>query len=255
MAYKRKIKGKDHYIFSDKKEFREKYPDEPIVNNWKEAEESQWCYSDDGQVVMVIKKGSFQGSGSDKRKVTYIRTLLGMVNINSNSTLTGAPAKNIYSFTKKTPYKEALEGQLSHGKRLFAKYVAAGMRPVDAYMKAYPDAKSKDYAMSRARVLLRSERVSEMVDKEIELLLSEVGITKRYLLEEAKAIVDKPDARDGDKLRSLETLMKISGLLTTEKKTDSIAMIQEFTGFSKDKLMAFEQGALPSKQKELSDGS
>jgi hypothetical protein len=32
-------------------------------------------------------------------------------------------------------------------------------------------------------------------------------------------------------------------------------MIQEFTGFSKDKLMAFEQGALPSKQKELSDGS
>ena len=69
MPHKRKIKGKDHYIFSDKQEFRKKYPDEPIVDNWKEAEESQWCYSDDKQIVMVIKKGSFQGNGTDKRKV------------------------------------------------------------------------------------------------------------------------------------------------------------------------------------------
>jgi len=255
LPHKRKIKGKDHYIFSDKQEFRKKYPDEPIVDNWKEAEESQWCYSDDKQIVMVIKKGSFQGSGADKRKVTYIRTLLGMVNINSNSTLAGAPAKNIYSFSKENAYKTTLNGHLSHGNKLFAKYVAAGMRPVDAYMKAYPNAKSKDYALSKAKVLLKSERVSKMVDKEIELLLSDVGITKRYLLEEAKAIVDKPDARDGDKLRSLETLMKISGLLTNEKKTDSIAMIQEFTGFSKDKLMSFERGSLPQKKKELSDGN
>ena len=57
-------------------------------------------------------------------------------------------------------------------------------------------------------------------------------------------MVDKPDARDGDRLRALETLMKISGLLSTEKKTASIALIQEFTGFSKDKLKAFESGLI-----------
>ena len=49
--------------------------------------------------------------------------------------------------------------------------------------------------------------------------------------------------------------MKISGLLNNEKKTDSIAMIQEFTGFSKDNLMSFERGSLPQKKKELSDGN
>ena len=255
MPYKRKIKGRYHYIFSDKGEFRKYHPKQPIIDNWKEAEQDQWCYSDDKQVVMVIKKGSFQGSGSDKRKVTYIRTLLGMVNVNSNSALAGAPAKNIYGFAKENTYKATLNGHLSHGNKLFAKYIAGGMRPVDAYLKAYPNAKSKDYALNKAKILLRSERVSKMVDKEIEILLSDVGITKRYLLEEAKAIVDKPNARDGDKLRSLETLMKISGLLNNEKKTDSIAMIQEFTGFTKDKLMAFEAGMLPDKKKELSDGS
>ena len=38
--------------------------------------------------------------------------------------------------------------------------------------------------------------------------------------------------------------MKISGLLSTEKKTESLALIQEFKGFSRDKLKAFETGLL-----------
>jgi len=91
------------------------------------------------------------------------------------------------------------------------------------------------------------------VDKEIENLMSEVGITKRYLLETTKDVIDKIDVRDNDKLRAIETLMKISGLLSTEKKVDSVALIQEFSGFTREKLQAFEQGILPEKKKELSE--
>ena len=83
-----------------------------------------------------------------------------------------------------------------------------------------------------------------MVNKEIEEILDDLGISKTYLLEQAKDIVDKKDARDSDKLRALETLMKIAGLLSTEKKTESLALIQEFKGFSQDKLKAFETGML-----------
>ena len=43
-------------------------------------------------------------------------------------------------------------------------------------------------------------------------------------------------------------------MLSTEKKVDSVALIQEFTGFTKEKLKAFEQGILPETKKELSDG-
>ena len=82
------------------------------------------------------------------------------------------------------------------------------------------------------------------MNKEVEELMNDLGITKTYLLEQAKGVVDKNDARDADKLRALETLMKISGLLSTEKKTDSVALIQEFTGFSRDKLKAFESNML-----------
>ena len=93
----------------------------------------------------------------------------------------------------------------------------------------------------------------QAVDKEIENLMSEVGITKRYLLETTKDVIDKTEVKDNDKLRAIETLMKISGLLSTEKKVDSVALIQEFSGFSREKLKAFEQGILPEKQKELSE--
>jgi len=93
--------------------------------------------------------------------------------------------------------------------------------------------------------------VRQAVDKEIENLMSEVGITKRYLLESTKDVVDKADAKDNDKLRALETLMKISGLLSTEKKVDSVALIQEFSGFSREKLQAFEQGMLPEAKEKI----
>ena len=92
------------------------------------------------------------------------------------------------------------------------------------------------------------------MDKEIENLMSEVGITKRYLLETTKGVIDKDEVKDNDKLRAIETLMKIAGLLNMDKKVDSVALIQEFTGFSREKLEAFEQGILPDKQKELTDG-
>ena len=88
-----------------------------------------------------------------------------------------------------------------------------------------------------------------MIDKEIELLLNETGITKSYLLEKTKNIVEASGSRDSDKMRAIETLMKISGMLNSEKKVDSISLIQEFTGFSQEKLNAFKAGTLPELKK------
>ena len=127
------------------------------------------------------------------------------------------------------------------------------MDPVKAYQKAFPKTISLDHAERRSTLLLKNKTVRQAVDKEIENLMSEVGITKRYLLETTKDVIDKIDVRDNDKLRAIETLMKISGLLSTEKKVDSVALIQEFSGFTREKLQAFEQGILPEKQKELSE--
>ena len=252
MAYSKRVKKELHYIFFDKDEFRKVYPKEKIQDNWREAEEGSWCYSDDNQIVQVLKKGTLK-SRSSKRPTIYIKTLLGMKRVSEKSTLGGDPPESIHNFSGKHSKTDYKNKNITSSKRLFAKYVAYGMEITEAYRKAHPKAKSIDYIHSQTKLLLKSTKVKKLIDKEVENLLSESGITHRYLLEQSKEIIDKPDAKDGDKLRSIETLMKISGLLNAEKRTDTMAMIQEFKGFSHDKLMAFEAGARPQELKESND--
>ena len=251
MALTRTIKGVKHYAYESEEEFRKAHPDTPLITDWKKAEEGDWCVSDDGKIVQILKKGCFVDK--KKRDNNYIRTVIGMFNHRGSSPFVGTIKDEIYRFTKKTGYQVKTGGYLTDAKKNFAKYVAHGMDPVEAYQKAFPKTVSLDYAERRSTLLLKNKTVRQAVDKEIENLMSEVGITKRYLLESTKDVVDKKDAKDNDKLRALETLMKISGLLSTEKKVDSVALIQEFSGFSRDKLKAFEQGILPETKKQLSE--
>jgi hypothetical protein len=251
LALTRTIKGVKHYAYESEEEFRKAHPDTPLITDWKQAEEGDWCVSDDGKIVQILKKGCFVDK--KKRDNDYIRTVIGMFNHRGSSPFVGTIKDEIYRFTKKAGYQVKTGGYLTESKKNFAKYVAHGMDPVEAYQKAFPKTTSLDHAERRSTLLLKNKTVRQAVDKEIENLMSEVGITKRYLLETTKDVIDKIDVRDNDKLRAIETLMKISGLLSTEKKVDSVALIQEFSGFSREKLQAFEQGILPEKQKELSE--
>ena len=253
MALTKTIKGVTHYAYSDEKEFRNHHPDTKIVKDWRKADEGQWCLSDDGQVVQVLKRGVIN---KKYQRTVYVRTIIGMVNAGGSYVLKGGLKKSIYRFSNRHWYDALKNGAMTEGKRNFAKYIAHGANLEDAYKRSHPGTKSKDHAVTRAKILLKSKEVRNLVDKETEMLMSKIGCTKEYLLENAKKVIDKEDARDGDKLRALETLMKISGLLTTEKKVDSVALIQEFTGFSRDKLNAFSSGILPEeKTKELKENN
>ena len=242
--YKRTIKGEQYVLYKDEEEFYKYNPQKKIQEDWRTAQTGDWIKSDDGKVTVVIKRGYIDKLNKDGSQ--YIRTLLGMVNCNKTKFFGGEPVKDIWRFDKVSWYEKTLNGSLSTQKRVFAKYIASGIEPLDAYKKAYPKCNSDIYAKQRTQVLLKSEKVKQLIDKEIELLLNDTGITKSYLLEQTKDIVDKKDGRDSDKLRAIETLMKISGLLNTEKTSESVALIQEFTGFSKEKLNAFKSGVLPS---------
>ena len=245
MAYTRKIKGVEYTLYKDEKEFRRHYPKQTIQSDWREANTGDWIKTDDGQVTVVIKRGKIKTRDRKKdRNDEYIRTLLGMANIKRTIHIEGEPVHDIWRFGKKNWYAKIKDGNLSISKRIFAKYIASGMKPIDAFMKAHENTKSLDYAKQKTKVLLKSKKVRQLIDKEIELLLNETGITKSYLLEKTKDIVEASGSRDSDKMRAIETLMKISGMLNSEKKVDSVSLIQEFTGFSQEKLEAFKSGVL-----------
>lgn len=252
MALSRKIKGIKHYAYESEAEFRTAHPIEPLIKKWRDAKQDQWCVADDGKIVQILKKDKMQGNGIKEK---YIRTVIGMAINRGSGTLKGDITDNIYRFIKKNHYDSRVHGGMTRQKKVFSKYIAMGLDPESAYIKAYPKTSNTDDARRKSKLLLKSKTVRDQVDKEIEELMADVGITKRYLLESTKSVVDKVEVRDGDKLRALETLMKISGMLNTEKKSESIALIQEFTGFSKEKLQAFEQGLLGEKKKELTNGN
>ena len=235
--YVKTISGVDYHLYADEAEFRKHHNKEELKDDWRKAQEGEWAVSDDGQVFSVLRRAVMY-SNQYKRDTDYIRTLLGTVFVVDGAKLAGEPAKNIYTFTK---YKTSK--YITAREKLFAKMVAMGRDATDAYLTVY-ETENRRHALNRAKVLLRQKRIRTLINKEVEELMNDLGITKTYLLENAKAVVDKSDVRDGDKLRALETLMKISGLLTTDKKSESIALIQEFTGFTKDKLKAFESGLI-----------
>ena len=245
--YKRTIKGAQYVLYKNEEEFYKHNPEKKLHKNWRTAQTGDWVKSDDGKVTVVIKRGYIDKHNKNGNE--YIRTLLGMVNCERSKFFGGKPIKDIWRFGKVSWYEKTLNGGLSIKKRMFAKYVAAGIEPIIAYKKAYPQSSSDDYVKQRTKLLIRNEKVKQLIDKEIEMLLSDTGITKSYLLEQTKEIVEKQEAKDSDKLRAIETLMKISGLLNTEKKSESVALIQEFTGFSKEKLNAFKTGMLTSGEK------
>ena len=235
--YVKTISGVDYHLYDNEEEFRKHHKKAQLRENWRDAEEGEWALGDDGQVFTILRR-AVMFSNQYNKKTDYIRTLLGTAFVVDNAKLQGEPPKDIYTFTrhKNSKYITARE-------KLFAKMVAMGRDATDAYLTVYKT-KNRRYALTRSKILLRQKRIRVLINKEVEALMDDLGITKTYLLENAKSVVDKADVRDGDKLRALETLMKISGLLSTEKKTDSVALIQEFTGFSKDRLKAFETGLI-----------
>ena len=251
MALSRKIKGVTHYAYESELEFRTAHPKEKLIKDWREAKQGEWCLADDGKIVQILLKNTMKGN---KIKEKYIRTVIGMITVRKSTSLVGDITDSLYRFVKRHSYDSRIHGGMTKQKKIFSKYIAMGLDPESAYIKAYPKTTNSEDARRKSKLLLKSKSVRNQVDKEIEELMADVGITKRYLLESTKDVVDKTDVKDNDKLRALETLMKISGMLNTEKKSESIALIQEFTGFSKEKLKAFEQGMLGEKKKELTNG-
>ena len=73
--------------------------------------------------------------------------------------------------------------------------------------------------------------------KNLDKYLNEAEITPLYLLEEMRHIIDKGETSDRDKLTAITTLMKLSGMMETQKTTESVTLFQ---GFTQEQLSAIQ---------------
>ena len=231
---KRTIKGNQEIIYSSESEFR-KYEDEEIYKNWRKAPKGSWIKTDNGKVVRVLARNSMSRRN---KSYDFIRTAYGQFVCEDHVTIKGEPRTNIYTFSGKSWYESINERENPTKKEfLFAKYYANGTGAVDSYMKAYGDG-SIDNAKEKSNLLLKQKRIQTLINDEMQKALEETDISPTYLLEQMKGIVDDMEANNRDKIQSIKILMQVSGMLSPEKKTESLTVFQ---GFSQEQLQALKQ--------------
>ena len=239
----KEIKNTKHYLYDTKEEFTISYPDGVIRHNWRHGEEGEWVFTDDGFVCQILRKSKIKDKG---RSVTCIRTVCGtFLAKDRNKEMLGENgiAENIYTFSgTNVSQKDFNKRGRNSRELLFAKYVAGGLGVLDAYKKAYPDSRNTNYIKERTDKLLKTETIRKMIDKQIEEILNEEGVTPNWLIERYKTIADLAES-DTAKLRSLDSLSKIAGLFDlAEKKSEQVTI---WAGFSPEQLEEVKKHGKP----------
>tara|TARA_R100001530_G_scaffold3279_1_gene4910 strand:+ start:283 stop:1068 length:786 start_codon:yes stop_codon:yes gene_type:complete len=231
----KKIKGNKHYLYDDKAEFMVDHPNVPIRHNWRHGEENEWVFTDDGFVCEILRKNVVMPKSGDPK--TFVRTVCGTYVVERfDREMLGEDGipENIYSLSGTNRSQDDYRERGHNSKEvLFARYVAAGTDIIQAYKMAFPDAKSEDYIKKKTNSLLKTEEISKMITKERRDLLNEEGVTDSWLIERYKTIADLAES-DTCKLRSLDSLAKMSGLFDSdEKKSEKVEI---WAGFSPEQL-------------------
>ena len=239
----KEIKNTKHYLYDTKEEFTISYPDGVIRHNWRHGEEGEWVFTDDGFVCQILRKSKIKDKG---RSVTCIRTVCGtFLAKDRKKEMLGENgiAENIYTFSgTNMSQKDFNERDRNSRELLFAKYVAGGLGALESYKKAYPDSRSTNYIKERTDKLLKTETIRKMIDKQIEEILNEEGVTPNWLIERYKTIADLAES-DTAKLRSLDSLSKIAGLFDLgEKKSEQVTI---WAGFSPEQLEEVKKHGKP----------
>ena len=237
----RKIKNVEHRVYDDEEEFSQYCPNQKAKRNWREGTEGNWVLTDDGQVCEILKRGNLNKSQSSGVSNEYVRTAIGTFVCKDSEVMEGELSKYMYSIGSIdiSAYQQKINRKKPTKREfLFAKYVAQGNEVAEAFMKAYPTNNEK-YADSQGKILLSTERVKGLIREEVDKVLNEAEITPLYLLERMKEVIDKEEAQDKDKIQAIKTLMQISGMMETEKKTESLTLFQ---GFTKEQLDVIQGG-------------
>ena len=209
-----------------------------FLPNWKDGKIGEWVIADDRCVIQILRRGTMLNKG--KYKVTYVGTCTGTYICSEKSTMDTERRKNIYSIGgSKTQYESVKERKNITGQEsMFAKFVAFGMDPTEAYIKSF-GTDNRRYAKVRAGILMSTERVVNKIDEELDDVFDKLGVSLEYLIGAAKEAVDDEENRTSDKLTALKMLWEAKGVVKKEKQTQVTGAV--FQGFDNKQLEILEK--------------
>ena len=147
------------------------------LRNWREASLSDWVLADDQSVIQVLRIGNMIKPKGKVRKVTYIGTCTGTFVVSNNNKMDTSRRINIYSIGGGIERNERVDTResLSTREELFVQYLAGGMDPRKAYLKAFPT-NNHGYAGMRAGQLVKTKRIRSRMKEELKPFLEKIDL-------------------------------------------------------------------------------
>jgi len=220
------VKGKDHTVYDLESEL----PEGTILwDDWKTASPGDWVKTDDSAYIQILETKKI---GTTSVVVTCIGTYsakgkLDTAERSSRSTLNGKDDMELLLSRVRPTGREIL----------FARRLAHGEKPVDAYLKVF-NATCERYAAHRAALLIKTERVQKIMKEDLKDVFSRLQIDLEYLISKAKEEVD--NSKNGsDRINSLKMLWDAFGVVKTQSSTETIGI-----AFSQEKLKEIERPKL-----------
>ena len=240
---KKSIKGKAHYVYDDIDGFKAHHPNRVVKPDWRDSNEGDWVFSDDGRIVQLLKVSKSVKHPNDRKNYTYakgwVRTIVGSF-INRYTTKMDTDFSshpNRYTFSKtinNTGRRVKERKNVTRKEREFATNIVVGMGAVDAYKKAYSEM-SNSGARKKATILLKQERVMKEIEKSVLDIAKSLGIDHQYVLSKLKNLADYSED-DNIILQSTKELGKIVGTAGSTVKQRDVGLLGVFQGFSPDEL-------------------
>ena len=227
-----KVKKTHHTVYD---ELDEVPPHITINKDWRNSNLHDWVLADDGGVLQILRKGLMQKARGKNREISYIGTCTGTYPCTKSAVLDTSRRKNIYSFSGE--YSQTLIEQrrkLTSNEEIFVQYLACGIPMREAYLKAFPT-NDERYALSQANTITRTDRIKTAMKKELEPIVSELGITPEYVLGVIKDIAEVSE-RDETRLKAISKLSDILDL--EDKNTTRVTQLTGavFQGFSEEQI-------------------
>ena len=226
------IKGKEHKVYDLESEL----PNDVVISpDWKKSRRGDWVRADDGAYVQVL-------SAKKMGDTDTVSTCIGTYSV--IGTMDTAEREDRYCLGGKSSRNSTINRENPTKREvLFAKRVYLGMDAVEAYLDVYKT-NSRSYAKKRAALLLKTQRIDVLMDKNKENVMNQLEINLYYLLKKAKDEVDT-SKNGSDRISALKMLWDAFGVVEKQKVTEIAGVFQ---GFEPKQLDEAKRPELPEYQ-------
>ena len=232
-----KVNGLDHTVYESEDEL----PKDLKIINWRAADVGDWVKADDGCFIQILRKGKMVVPKGRNKVREYVGTCTGTFPVSSRVKMDTSRRVNIYSFGGNKNSADVLLDRtvLSKHEHLFVIYMASGLTPQEAYMKAFPTI-NPGYAKQKSAQLVKTKRITTAMKEELKPILEEIGIDEKAILENINTIAMSSD-KDETRLKALFKLSDIMDLEDKNRTTVTQVSGALFQGFADKHLVEAER--------------